>query len=263
MGATGVGAVPVGIATADVDVVPVARVGPAVRVVDVGPAVQAAVAVVRVGPAVQAVLAEAEVQRVPMVQSSPGIARPGTKAVRHRVAELAGRCRVPKTNASMPTMPIPREALVRRAIRASTSAVLALRRAIVHRAAHVPKVPVAARPKAMADEIIVAPVPTVVRVRRTPPVVPVVAAVRATAAVALVRARADRKAKGRKRRAAIATGVVVVAVAGMSPSLPSRQRRQRPSRPSPYHRLRQHRYRRLRRLPKTPARPRRIRNPRR
>jgi hypothetical protein len=163
----------------------------------------------------------------------------------------------------MPTMRMPRAALVLRAIRASTSAALGLRRETVHRAARVPKVLAAVRHKAMADATIVAP--TVARVPRMPPVVPVVvvvvvAAGRPTAAVDLVRAdRAGRKATDRNRRATIATGVVVVAVAGTSPPLSRRHRIWRLLRPSPC--LRRHRCRRLWHLPKTSARPRRIRNP--
>ena len=266
---TGVVVVPVGIATAAVGAVQVGLVAPVVRAVAVVRAGRV-VAVVLVVRAVLVVPAEAEDRRVLMVRSSPGTVRPGTKAVKRREAVLAGPCRVPQTSASMPTMRMPRAALVLRAIRASTSAALGLRRETVHRAARVPKVLAAVRHKAMADATIVAP--TVVRVPRMPPVVPVgvvvvvvvvvVVAGRPTAAVDLVRAdRAGRKVTDRSRRATIATGVVVVAVVGTSPPLSRRHRIWQLPRPSPCLRLRRHRCRRLWHLPKTLARPRRIRNP--
>ena len=259
--ATGVVVVPVGIATADVGVAQAGREVPAglgVQAVAVVPAGLAAAVVLAVRAAAVvlvalAVRAEAEVRRAPMVRSSPGIVRPGTKAVKRRVAELAGHCRVRQTNASMPTMPIPREALVLRAIRVSTNAVLGLRRVIVHRAAQGPKALVPARHKATAGATIVAP--TGVRVPRTPPVVPVVVAVRQTGAVDLVRDRAVQKATDHSRRAMIATGVVAVAVAGTSLPFPSRYKIQQVLRPS------QHPCRRLRHQPKTRARRRRIPNP--
>jgi hypothetical protein len=217
--ATGVAVVPVGIATAGVGVVQAGHVVPvaqAVAVVQVDLAAQVvAVAVVLVALAVPA---EAGARREHMVQSSPGIVRPETKAVRRRVAGRAGPCRVPKMSASMPTMRIRRAARVRLAIPASTSAVLGLRREIGLRAARDPKVLLAARRKARAGATTVV-VPTVVLVPRMPPVVLVVAAVRAMAAVDLVRARAGRKADLRLR-ATIAIGAVAVAVDGTSPPFP-------------------------------------------
>src|SRR5664279_4906627 len=216
--------VPAGIGTADVGVVVRAVVVVlAVRAVAVALAARAVAGVL----VVRAARAEAEARRVPMVQSLPGTVRPGTKAVRRRVADLVGRCRVPQTSAPMPRMPMPRATLALLAIRASTSAVLGRHREIVPRAAQGPKVLLVGRHKATADATTA--VPTVVRVPRTPPVV-LVAAVRATAAVDLdldldlvrVRARAGRKAADRSRRAAIAIGAVLVEVAGTS--LPSRRR---------------------------------------
>jgi hypothetical protein len=214
--------VPVGIATADVGVVRAGRVALAVQAVVVVQvalaALVVAVAVVRAVLVALAVPAEAEVRREHMVQSSPGTVRPETKAVRRRVAGLVGPCRVPRTNASTPTTRIRRAALVLRAIPASTSAVLGLRREIVHRAARDPKVPLAARRKAMAGATTVV-VPTVGLVPRMPPVVLVVVAVRAMVAVDPVRARAGRKAD-LSPRATIAIGAVAAAADGTSPPFP-------------------------------------------
>jgi hypothetical protein len=162
----------------------------------------------------------------------------------------------------MPTIRMPRATLVRLAIRASTSAVLGLRREIVPRAAQGPTVLLVARHKAMADATTA--VPTVVRVPRTPPVVPVAAVVRATVDVDLDLVQADRvgrKAADRSRRAMIAIGVALVEVAGTSlPSFPRRHRIPQLPRPSLWCRQRPF-HSRLRHLPKTPARPRLTANP--
>jgi len=152
---TGVVVVPVGIATADVGVG--VRAAVVVRAVAVA-VVLAALAAARVEAEALVVLAlavvladlvvraEAEARRVPMVQSSPGTVRPGTKVVRRRVADQAGHCRGPQTSASTPRMPMPRATLVLLAIRASTSAAVpGLRKEIVPRAAQGPTVLLVAR----------------------------------------------------------------------------------------------------------------------
>ena len=273
---TGVVVVPAGIATADVGVVAraavvvlVVRAVVAVVLADLAEAEALVVLALAVVLADLVVRAEAEARRVPMVQSSPGTVRPGMKAVRRRVADQAGHCRVHQTSASTPRMPMPRATLVLLAIRASTSAAVpGLRKEIVPRAAQGPTVLLVARHKAMADATTA--VPTVVRVPRTPPVVRVAAAVRATDAVDLdpdlvrARARAGRKAADRSRRATIAIGVALVEVAGTSlPSSPRRHRIQQLPRPSPWCRPRpsQRLRHRLPPLSKTPVRRRPTANP--